>query len=215
MLPTLPRVVGPENTFDVPVTVFSLRDNTGTATVTIDASDPVSVVGSKRRTIRFDGQGERDVTFTLRASRAIGTSAIDILAASPRYQSETTIHLPVRASSPPVYAARTQRAAPGDRVELVVPDGFFDGSLTSTVAVSRLGNFNIDHRLRYLIGYPYGCIEQTTSRVFPQLYLRTVAKTTLGDRPRHRWQHRCRHRAPTAVPDRHRRIQLLAGWQAD
>ncbi len=30
------------------------------------------------------------------------------------------------------------------------------------------------HRLEYLIRYPYGCMEQTMSAVFPQLYLRNI-----------------------------------------
>jgi hypothetical protein len=30
---------------------------------------------------------------------------------------------------------------------------------------------NLEKRLKYLVAYPYGCIEQTTSSVFPQLYL--------------------------------------------
>jgi alpha-2-macroglobulin len=33
---------------------------------------------------------------------------------------------------------------------------------------------NLENRLRYLIRYPYGCVEQTTSSVFPQLYIGEV-----------------------------------------
>ena len=33
---------------------------------------------------------------------------------------------------------------------------------------------NLDDRLKYLIRYPHGCIEQTTSSVFPQLSLSDV-----------------------------------------
>ncbi len=30
--------------------------------------------------------------------------------------------------------------------------------------------------LKYLVGYPHGCLEQTTSKVFPQLYFEQLAK---------------------------------------
>jgi uncharacterized protein YfaS (alpha-2-macroglobulin family) len=35
---------------------------------------------------------------------------------------------------------------------------------------------NLERRLDYLIQYPHGCVEQTTSSVFPQLYLSTLVK---------------------------------------
>ena len=37
---------------------------------------------------------------------------------------------------------------------------------------------NINHRLKWLIRYPYGCLEQVTSTVFPQLYLPEVFNPT-------------------------------------
>ncbi len=44
--------------------------------------------------------------------------------------------------------------------------------------VSSIPPLNLGKRLRYLIRYPYGCVEQTTSSVFPQVYL-----TSLMDLP--------------------------------
>ena len=38
-------------------------------------------------------------------------------------------------------------------------------------SVSKIPPINLEKRLQYLMGYPYGCIEQTVSSVFPQLYL--------------------------------------------
>ena len=42
---------------------------------------------------------------------------------------------------------------------------------TVTLEVSALPPINLERRLEYLIQYPHGCLEQTTSGVFPQLYL--------------------------------------------
>ena len=45
------------------------------------------------------------------------------------------------------------------------------GTNEGFLEVSNLPPINFGRRLKYLIRYPYGCVEQTTSSVFPQLYL--------------------------------------------
>jgi uncharacterized protein YfaS (alpha-2-macroglobulin family) len=45
------------------------------------------------------------------------------------------------------------------------------GTNTVNLEVSTLPPLNLDKRLNYLIQYPYGCVEQVTSSVFPQLVL--------------------------------------------
>jgi len=34
---------------------------------------------------------------------------------------------------------------------------------------------NFAKQLKHLVGYPHGCLEQTTSKAFPQIYLRDIA----------------------------------------
>jgi uncharacterized protein YfaS (alpha-2-macroglobulin family) len=45
------------------------------------------------------------------------------------------------------------------------------GTNEAAVEVSQMPAINLEQRLQFLIHYPYGCLEQTTSSVFPQLYL--------------------------------------------
>ena len=48
------------------------------------------------------------------------------------------------------------------------------GTNSATIEVSAIPPMNLDKRLKYLIRYPHGCIEQTTSSVFPQLFVDDV-----------------------------------------
>ena len=59
-----------------------------------------------------------------------------------------------------------------------IPIGSISTS-TATLEVSSVPPMNLQKRLDYLIEYPYGCIEQTTSAVFPQLVLNQL--TDLDD----------------------------------
>jgi uncharacterized protein YfaS (alpha-2-macroglobulin family) len=45
------------------------------------------------------------------------------------------------------------------------------GTNKGTIELSSIPPINLGERLKYLIEYPHGCIEQTTSSVFPQLFL--------------------------------------------
>jgi uncharacterized protein YfaS (alpha-2-macroglobulin family) len=48
------------------------------------------------------------------------------------------------------------------------------GTNTALLELSRFPPLNLEKRLNYLVGYPHGCVEQTTSAVFPQLYLERI-----------------------------------------
>jgi len=50
-----------------------------------------------------------------------------------------------------------------------------------TLEVSRLIPLDVSRRLAYLIAYPYGCVEQTTSAAFPQLYLDKIMALNAND----------------------------------
>ncbi|MEZ0131668.1 hypothetical protein AB9T88_18560, partial [Flavobacterium sp. LBUM151] len=49
------------------------------------------------------------------------------------------------------------------------------GSNKAKLEVSSMPTINLNGRLQFLIQYPHGCVEQTTSSVFPQLFLNDVA----------------------------------------
>ena len=52
------------------------------------------------------------------------------------------------------------------------------GTNEVTLEVSRTPPLDLGRRLKYLLRYPHGCIEQTVSAVFPQLYLPRLLELT-------------------------------------
>jgi uncharacterized protein YfaS (alpha-2-macroglobulin family) len=54
------------------------------------------------------------------------------------------------------------------------------GSNKAKLEVSSMPTIDFSRRLQYLVGYPHGCVEQTTSSVFPQLYLNDVVDVDAG-----------------------------------
>jgi len=88
----------------------------------------------------------------------------------------------VRASNPRVFDFKEKGIDAGKTGQLTLPTSGMEGTRQSRIVISRLANANFTGRVKYLIAYPYGCIEQTTSAAFPQLYLPDVFKLSVDER---------------------------------
>ena len=65
---------------------------------------------------------------------------------------------------------------------LIIPFLEWEGTNKVTLEVSSMPNINLTKRLNYLIRYPHGCVEQTTSSVFPQLHLSTLLELNADEK---------------------------------
>jgi uncharacterized protein YfaS (alpha-2-macroglobulin family) len=77
----------------------------------------------------------------------------------------------VRASNPPVTTYISGGAESGKSWETDYTLPGMEGTNSAILEVSAVLPMDAGRRLKYLIQYPYGCIEQTTSSAFAQLYL--------------------------------------------
>ena len=194
VLPTLPRVLGPEDHILVPVTVFALEEELGEVEVTLSAQGPVEVVGPDRHTISFSEAESRDVFFELRAQEAIGTAQISVSAYAPAvdYRSVSDTELAVRPDNPVIYSSSEKIVSPGKAAVFLAPDPGLPGTDRLQLTVSSYRGLNINHRIKWLIRYPYGCLEQVTSAVFPIVSGGSV-QLQPGRTGRDGQEHQCRY----------------------
>ena len=172
VVPSLPRVVGPEDKFSIPATVFAMKENLGNVDVRIDVEGPLKVSNAAAKQLTFTNIGEQDVFFDIDADLAIGPAKITITAQSGNYSSTHETDIEVRPSSPRIYTSEDKTVLPDQPMSLTIPDRGIPGSNFASLVIARRPNLNLANRLRWLMRYPYGCLEQTTSAVFPQLYLK-------------------------------------------
>ncbi len=171
VLATLPRVLGPGETVDLPVTVFAMDKATRDVVVNVEVSGAVMGDGVLERSVRFGTTGEQVLRFGLRAQDRIGAAQVKVTARSGRERASTTIDIGVR--SPMLPITRTEDAAvpAGGQVALQVAPAGVRGTNQAVVEVSGLPPLGLERRLQELLGYPHGCLEQTVSKAFPQLFL--------------------------------------------
>lgn len=176
ILGTLPRVIGPGEKFTVPSTVFAMKDGIGNVKVDIRIEGPLSVIGNKIQNLSFTKATDKDCFFNLEAKAEAGQSKVIITASSEKYKATYEVDLMVRPSSPRIYGVEEGAVEPGKNLSINIPKKGITGTNNATLTISNFPTINFSHRLRWLINYPYGCIEQTTSAVMPQLYLKKFMK---------------------------------------
>jgi len=171
ILGTLPRVLGPEEEVELPVSVFVMDPKIKDVSITVKTEGPISVVGPDQKNITFSGTGDQMVTFRVKVGSQVGIAKGYLQAAGGGEKAGHMIELDIRMPGVPVV----------DVVDTVIPrEGKWSqrvdlpgvpGTNEALLEVSRIPPLNLGKRLEFLIRYPHGCIEQTTSSVFPQLYL--------------------------------------------
>lgn len=171
VLGTLPRVLGPGETVQLPVTVFAMEKNIKNVDVRIRTNGLLKVKGQASKSMKFNSIGDQIAPFELETVDGLGVASVDIEVRSGNEVATQHIELDVRNPNP--YETRVQDAivqAGGTTAFDVSPVGM-KGSNKGILEVSHIPPINLGERLDYLLRYPHGCIEQTTSSGFPQLFV--------------------------------------------
>jgi alpha-2-macroglobulin len=163
--------LGPGEEVRLPVSVFAMENNIREVNVKLTASDLFTVNGSTTKSISFSRPGDELVTFDLKVKERIGKGTIKVIASSGSEVAVYHIDIDVRNPNPKVVNVQekaldaTQSWAQGFSYPGMA------GTNKGTLELSSIPPINLGKRLHYLLEYPHGCVEQTTSSVFPQLYV--------------------------------------------
>ena len=179
LLATMPRVLGPGETIKLPVTVFAMEPQVKRATISLQSNPFLEVIGSNTQQVNFAQPGETMVYFDVRVKPNTGIGKVKILASGGNEKADFEIELDIRNPNPPVTSVTEITLAPGQQWKTTALPIGVAATSTAMLEVSSLPSMNLQKRLNYLVQYPHGCIEQTTSAAFPQLVLNQL--TDLDD----------------------------------
>ena len=178
ILATLPRVLGPSERIQLPVTVFALENKVKTVSLEVQSNAFTNLAGNNRKTVTFTKTGDQLVTFDLTVKDFVGVGKVKIIAKGAGETAAYDVELNVRNPNPPITRVIEKELNPGEVwTSAYLPVGM-TGTNKATLEVASIPPLNLAKRLDYLIEYPYGCVEQTTSAGFPQLYLGQVLDLT-------------------------------------
>ncbi len=171
VLATVPRVIGPTEKVDIPVTVFAMDKAVKDVEVSIKTNNLMEVTSQSTKNVHFSQIGDQVVKFNVSVKELLGIGTIKVIAKSGKHVAEYDVELDVRTPNPRITKVVDGLIEPGQTwTHEFAPHGMA-GTNNAVVEVSSIPSLNLEERLQYLIRYPHGCIEQTTSSVFPQLFL--------------------------------------------
>lgn len=175
LLSSLPRTLKVGETIEVPMTVFVSDPAVQSVEVKVEADGAFASVGPTL-TVPFTQPGEKVVTLFLKAGEKPMQGKLRFSASSGALSSSHEVSLAVQAPNLPSLRTVSQVIEPKtDWKTSITPHGMA-GTNQSLLELSSLPNLNLEQHLDYLVNYPHGCLEQTTSAVFPQLYLPKLLK---------------------------------------
>ncbi|RKH55569.1 Ig-like domain-containing alpha-2-macroglobulin family protein [Corallococcus aberystwythensis] len=171
-LPALPRLVRVGDKAEAGVVIHTTNPAIKEAKVTAKLTG-VRVEGPSEKTVQLDGKA-REVRFTFVAEQP-GTAVLQFAVSgggeTDAVEQKLPVQLPVGMEAVAVYGDTTN-----ERVEGLKPPGGVRpgmGGLTLTMSSTVMGGF--DESMNQLVDYPYGCLEQMSSRLVPFVALRELS----------------------------------------
>jgi len=173
--PEIPRFLSQNDSLISNVTVINTTSSEGKVNLKLRVEGPLKVTSSNEKSITVNANSTAQVSFAIKSSSQIGKGKI-IFETSGIAKVKEEIEIGVRPVSPLIAEAGSGVIKAGEEKEIKISGGFLKGTQNSTLIISKFPAIKFVKHLKYLVGYPYGCIEQTVSKVFPQLYFGEIAK---------------------------------------
>ncbi len=185
VLATLPRTLAPGDQFNLPVTVFAMDKKVKNVTLDLrEDSGLCQIVNGSSKNLRFSNTGEQMATFNIRVQEGVGIARFRVEASGAGEKAFDEIEIDVRNPNPHITKVYPALIAPGQSWAQDFEPLGIRGTNQAVLEASVIPPLNLGERINYLIRYPHGCIEQTTSSAFPQLYVGKLMKLTKDQQQR-------------------------------
>lgn len=181
---TMPRFLTAMDTVEIPVFLTNLSGKAQDVKVALSAEDlpvpglsaaaakdsPLELLGKREGSVRIENGKSATLVFQARATKSTGAARLTVTASGGGFTSRESLDVPFAPSGPRERLVKRIELTNG--VNDLKPHlaGWIPTTEQSTVWVTANPyGTSFDH-LKYLVRYPHGCIEQTTSTVRPMLF---------------------------------------------
>lgn len=178
VLGSLPRKLSPGEHVTLPVTVFAMESKIKEAKITIKTSSAFKATNGTSKTIQFNAIGEQIVPFEFDMTGASGIHSIQIIAEGHGERATYEVEIDVENPNPITQKVNDYELDPSSALTINYTTFGVPTTNASAIEFSTLPPIDFTKRMRYLIRYPHGCLEQTTSGVFPQLFISDIFDLT-------------------------------------
>lgn len=174
----LPRFLSPGDELVLPVNISNTEAKATTATVSLQLSGPLAAGAAPvTQNITIPAGKESRAVFAVKAATAIGVGKVLVKVNAFKETFTHQTEISVRPASPLLKTSASGLIAGGAEGQIDLRSSFIPATSSSQVILSRSALVQGGGKaLSTLLGYPYGCLEQTVSKAFPQIYFADLTK---------------------------------------
>jgi uncharacterized protein YfaS (alpha-2-macroglobulin family) len=174
LLTSAPRMMSARENYLLPVTVFNMEKKAKKVKVTCHAEGIPGFAFNNEQVVDFNDEGDAVVNFNMQLPEAMGVLKMEIVANDGKENTKEKIEIQVKPTQPIINHQKVFIVESGGSIQLDANTKGMRGTYSGTLDISDKMNFDFKNKLNYLIQYPHGCVEQTTSSAFAQLFLNDV-----------------------------------------
>lgn len=174
-----PRFVAPGDRIDVPVKLFSSLDEPIDVSLTLDIDGPLDIAADENlHEVRVEPDSPTTIWLvaTATASGPIYAKVTAVAGNTPRgtLHAKSEGRFPCRPPAPPHVESTFVRILPDQPVTIDPSPRLVADTTRTTVRISSQPSVELMSAFEAVVDYPYGCVEQTTSRLYALLYAQSL-----------------------------------------
>ncbi len=176
----LPRFLSPKDEVVMSISVSNTTAREANATITVQVTGPLTVTSNATQNVKIPANREGRAVFNIAAQQAIGPCKVNVIvkAMNETFTNETEIGIRPPAS---LQKLTGSGLASSDETGMIsARSNFITSTYRGKLVVSKSPLVQFSKNMDYLVHYPYGCVEQTVSAAFPQLYYSDLVKSISG-----------------------------------
>lgn len=179
--PEIPRVLSINDILTAPVTLINTTNKAAKVKVAMKLEGNLQAWSESNFDISIPPNSNRQIVYKIKAKEAAGIGKITF-ETSGSIKVKNTTDISIRPISPYITETGSGTIAAGKTQSIKLPGGFLQGTEERTLTISKFPAVKYARQLKYLIAYPHGCVEQTISRLFPQLYFADLSRAVAPEK---------------------------------
>ncbi len=172
--PSFPRFLTIRDSYVFPVGVYNDTGSDGEISVTLSDNGLTNIKNATQK-IFVRKEKEELLYFDVDSKDKIGDVYFTLTGKGNGKTAEKKIEMPQRSFRTLVSDVKSGAIKSNETVKINVGKDWIADATEYSLVVSSLPTVKFANSLRYLLQYPYGCAEQTTSTVMPLLYFKDLA----------------------------------------
>jgi uncharacterized protein YfaS (alpha-2-macroglobulin family) len=176
-----PRVVSPDDELTLKIQVLAPNLKGKNLEVKFENKN-LNAIGSLPTSVSIDNNGEGMIAIKTKVAEATGNAVLKVSVTGADYTAESKTEMPIRLPYSERHNTITKEIEGGQTLSIPFDMAGIEGTQQGRITVSSLLPVDLFSRLDYLMSYPHGCLEQVTSKAFPQLYLNYFVQMNDNDK---------------------------------